>query len=234
MINRLRLRAFLQPEFQIQKMCFKTEEDVVPFYNYVSTYFAGYQERIFGIHPFDSCILTKFEDNIEIVSLLPSTCASNAPQLLYRASRDGWGLDAFLLKCKGKVNTITVIKSTEGNVFGGYLDSSWQISLNIASNHAFLFFLKHDEQLASSIKMSLRNAGGYVAYATTAHYGFGCKTFGIVDLNISSNANSNMDSFTNFGRKYEHLSNHSDPTYRDGKRRNFQAIEIEVFELMSK
>ena len=237
MINRLRLRAFLQPEFQIQKMCFKTEEDVVPFYNYVSTYFAGYKERIFGIHPFDSCILTKFEDNIDIVSLLPSTCASNAPQLLYRASRDGWGLDAFLLKCKGKVNTITVIKSTEGNVFGGYLDSSWQISLNIASNHAFLFFLKHDEQLASSIKMSLTNAfgvGGYVAYATTAHYGFGCKKERKYDLHISSNANSNKKSFTSFGGIYDNLSNHSDPTHSDRKRRCFQAIEIEVFELMSK
>jgi len=189
-------------------------------------------EFILGNRAFDSCILTKIEDKIEILSLLPSTCPSSAPQLLYRASRDGWGADAFLLKCKGKVNTITVIKSTEGNVFGGYLDSSWKKSERIVSSHAFLFFLKHNEQLTSSKKMSVKDSGYFAAFISSQTYGFGVSKGIGFDLNISSNANLSASSSTKFGNNYENLSNHSDPTHSNGFIRYFQAVEIEVFELI--
>ena len=150
---------------------------------------------------------------------------------MYRASRDGWGADAFYSKCRDKVNTITVIKSTEGNVFGGYLDSSWQTN-NILSDHAFLFFLKHDEQLTSSIKMRLKYAGPYAAFNGANCYGFGQKLLGRFNLIIFSNANSNMKSYIIFDGQNENISNNFS-THMNAQKMKFQAAEIEVFELMS-
>ena len=63
-------------------------------------------------------------------------------QLLYRASRDGFGADDFHGKCDNKGATVTVITSREGYVFGGYADQSWtSAGTEVASSSAFLFSL---------------------------------------------------------------------------------------------
>ena len=74
------------------------------------------------------------------------------PMLLYRGSRDGFGGANFHSRCDGKANTLTLIRCTEGNVFGGYLGSSWSNhgglvgtstseKTNIPCPRAFLFSL---------------------------------------------------------------------------------------------
>ncbi len=40
--------------------------------------------------------------------------------LLYRASRDGFGAAQYHAKCDDITNTLTIIKTTEGYIFGAY------------------------------------------------------------------------------------------------------------------
>ncbi len=44
--------------------------------------------------------------------------------LIYRASQDGFEAAKFHAKCDNKPNTLFIIKSTDGNVFGGYNEAT--------------------------------------------------------------------------------------------------------------
>ena len=46
-------------------------------------------------------------------------------QLKYRASRNGFHSKDFHSKCDGIEETLDVIKTTNGNIFGGYTDKAW-------------------------------------------------------------------------------------------------------------
>ena len=46
-------------------------------------------------------------------------------KLLYRASRDGFSAANFHSKCDGNQNTLTIIRSNLGYVFGGYTQKPW-------------------------------------------------------------------------------------------------------------
>lgn len=64
-------------------------------------------------------------------------------KLLYRGSRDGYGAADFHSKCDERPNTITIIETTKGFIFGGYTQASWS-STNKGykfDSRAFLFSL---------------------------------------------------------------------------------------------
>ena len=44
---------------------------------------------------------------------------------MYCGSKDGWGADTFHKLCDQAELTLTVIKCTQGHIFGGYTDQSW-------------------------------------------------------------------------------------------------------------
>jgi len=50
------------------------------------------------------------------------------PEIAMRASCDGWTASDFHRMCDGKVATFTVVKSSDGYVFGGYSDVAWSQS----------------------------------------------------------------------------------------------------------
>jgi hypothetical protein len=54
--------------------------------------------------------------------------------LKYRASRDGFDSNDFHKKCDGIRNTLTVIKATSGNVFGGFTEKAWDSSGSIVND----------------------------------------------------------------------------------------------------
>ena len=63
--------------------------------------------------------------NVKIVRQLPILISRKKVQLLYKASRDGFGTNTFRSKCDGKSPTITFIKSNHGYLFGGYTQAQW-------------------------------------------------------------------------------------------------------------
>ncbi len=71
----------------------------------------------------DSLILT---DHVQIKHLL-TLCEFPLNQkwtLIYRASRDGFEASQFNTQCDNKPNTLILIKSTNGNIFGGYTEQT--------------------------------------------------------------------------------------------------------------
>jgi hypothetical protein len=71
-----------------------------------------------------SSILPKHDQINDLISL----CELEKYQkwtLIYRASQDGFEAAKFHSKCDKKLNTLIIVKSTSGNVFGGYTEQSW-------------------------------------------------------------------------------------------------------------
>ena len=46
-------------------------------------------------------------------------------KLIFRGSRDGFTGEAFHRLCDNSPNTISIIKSTEGKIFGGFASFKW-------------------------------------------------------------------------------------------------------------
>ena len=67
-------------------------------------------------------------------------------RLLYRASVDGYASVVFHQKCDNTPNTLTVIKSENGYVFGGFTPLTWDGCSGDKKDHkTFLFSLKNKE-----------------------------------------------------------------------------------------
>ena len=95
--------------------------------------------------------------------------------LLYRGSRDGFSSAAFHSRCDLKGRTLTIAKSTQGRVFGGYASVDWKAKYNDYrhDNKAFLF------SLTSLVKIELVDPHK----AIYSHDKF-LPTFGYDDLRI--------------------------------------------------
>ena len=100
----------------------------------------------------NSAIIKSSFDCDKIKEWLASVNKTTEPKLLYRASRHGWNACHFHRWCDSKGATITVVKCTEGNVFGGYTSKSWAspaICTAVTDNDTFLFSLKNKVDLGA-------------------------------------------------------------------------------------
>ena len=140
-------------------------------------------------------------------------------QLLYRASEDGFNSDNFHQKCDGIKNTLTIIKSTNGNIFGGYTGAAWSSSGDyISDTNSFIFSLINQSNDPFKAKCTDNQ---YEIVGNESHGPTYCSAF-----HISSNSNTNLNSFSSFG-SYIH-GTYGDAILAGSK--NFQTVEIEVFE----
>ena len=148
-------------------------------------------------------------------------------KLQYRATRDGFSAQNFHAKCDTTANTLTIIKSTNGNIFGGFTEKAWNSTgYYYKDQEAFIFSLVNKENKPFKIKCT---NGACAIFCHSIHgptFGFG------PDIRIVSGSNSNQDSFSNFGYSYKH----ADYQFESEKAQyilagsyNFQTLEIEVF-----
>jgi hypothetical protein len=145
--------------------------------------------------------------------------------LIYRASQDGFEAAKFHAKCDNKPNTLIIIKSTNGNVFGGYNEET----CHRRRLDSFLFSLINKLNEPKKINLSRNNRENrYLNRNETSGITFGNGH----DLNIADSSNTNTNSFSNLGHSYSH------PEYAYGSNEaksflagsfNFQVSEIEVF-----
>ena len=81
------------------------------------------------------------ETHRQILSWL-DTGAATKLELLYRASYDGWEGEDFHLRCDNNGPTVTVIRCTDGYLFGGFTSTAWASSdTYVACADAFIFLL---------------------------------------------------------------------------------------------
>jgi len=146
--------------------------------------------------------------------------------LLYRATLDGFSANAFHLKCDNHINTLTIIKTVDSYVFGGYTEAAWSSRDSFkADSNAFLFSLINDEKQSRILKCKMPQ------YAIECNSNLG-PTFGRNDLHISNKSNENVFSHSNLGTAYNHpyfdYGTNEARKYLAGKF-SFQTVEIEVF-----
>ena len=147
----------------------------------------------------------------------------------YRGTRDGFSSESFRNKCVGVENTLTIIKSTSGNIFGGFAEKAW-VSSNqwIVDPKAYIFSIVNKDN--KPFKADSNNNGA-IYYHTSYGPAFGGAGKGS-EMYISSDSNINQSSYCNFGSSYKH----SDYQFGTEKTKtilagsyNFQTVEIEVF-----
>ena len=145
---------------------------------------------------------------------------------LYKASVDGFSSQEFHSKCDNHTNTLTIIKSTSSNIFGGYTGAAWSSSNDYATDqYSFIFSLINKLEKPLIIKCNDPKNAIYC----NSDYG---PCFGNDDIKISSSCDSNIDSKSNLGFTYvhddfEYGSNETKKFLADSYR--FQVAEIEVY-----
>ena len=164
-----------------------------------------------------------------LTSLIGTNFDISKKTLLYRATRDGFTSSSFHLKCNNKSNTLTIIQTSLGYVFGGYTSAIWGSSNSYKTDSsAFLFSLINRENRPYK---SFVKSPGSSAIFDYASYG---PTFGgWYDLHIADNSNSNTNSYSNWGHSYLSLYTYSTiqaQSFFAGSK-YFQVKEIEVFQI---
>ena len=177
----------------------------------------------------NSNILSKHQSS-QIESWLSEDGVSGDLELLYQGSRDGWKASDFHAKCDNKGATITVIRSSDGFIFGGFSDKPWKSSGGVwcESDKAFLFSLKSPSNEVGMAKMRIKQNG--CSNAIYHYYTLGPTFGGGHDLRISNKPNNNSNSCSNLGVTYELPSGQTD-TFLAGSK-NFKVSEIEVFQII--
>ena len=169
-------------------------------------------------------------------------------KLLYRASVDGFKAVDFHAKCDDVPNTLTVVKSLNNFVFGGFTSQTWtnKATIHKTDEQAFLFSLKNATKKAERIPKKPGQNAIKCDPATGANF---CELF------ISDCSDSNTKSYTSIGSTYlssqivtKHVQNNNNCAYIENNnqgftvqenlhllagKNNFQVSEIEVFALSS-
>ena len=113
-----------------------------------------------------------------------------------------------------KWNTLTIIKSKNGSIFGGYLDKAWDsIDAWRCDCNAFLYSLINKNNKPFKAKIYSRD-GFNAINCNPLHgpiFGSGC------DIFISTSSKINSNSYCNFGYTYRH------PDYR------YQSTELNLY-----
>jgi hypothetical protein len=169
----------------------------------------------------------------KIISAVPQIfCAlrGQALRLLYRGSRDGFEASAFHGRCDGHPNTITLICSTTGCIFGGYTPLAWNSRNGYVpdpSEKTFIFTLKNPHNLPARI-YKLKDA--QYAINDQAQYG---PTFGCNAVYVCDKCQSSTSSYSNVNIHYVNDTGIQGLQVLTGAK-NFTVKEIEVFEVISR
>jgi hypothetical protein len=151
--------------------------------------------------------------------------------LVYRGTLDGFGAADFHRKCDGVGKTVTIVKTTNGNIFGGYTDKLWCSSKDGKSqndNYSFIFSLVN-EQNKPFIAPAKKNSGAI----------WSCQSYGPCfgnnngyDFKIESDSDKNRNSTSHMGKGYQHKDypcELKESEYILAGSPKFQTLEIEVF-----
>ena len=116
----------------------------------------------------DSVILSTLDQN-NLLSLINKT--DKVFRLAYRASRDGWRATDFHNHCNFIPNTLTVIKSTTGYIFGGFINGQWNSYSQLFNSDPYSFLYTFTNPSNTPAVMKMKNSDGANAFYTDDSYG---------------------------------------------------------------
>ncbi|TNV80144.1 hypothetical protein FGO68_gene11162 [Halteria grandinella] len=140
--------------------------------------------------------------------------------LLYRGSVDTFRVSAFHTKCDYKSNTLSIIKTTEGKIMGGFTTQTWDHSGEKQDNQAWLFNID-----APTIFRFKQGSGQAIGALSSYGPAFGSG----YDLIIYDNCNSNCNSYVS-GSSYEYSGGVGNLLLTQGQVK-FRVKEIEVYQV---
>lgn len=119
-------------------------------------------------------------------------------RLIYKASIDGFAAHDFHSKCDGHEGTLTIIKTTNSFIFGGYAEEAWSSSDGYKTDdRAFIFSLVNRE-VPLKIPCSKNRCALYCHISCGPSFGDGC------DIFTENNSNILPNSYANLGDSYKH------------------------------
>ncbi|CAF3384490.1 unnamed protein product [Rotaria sp. Silwood2] len=149
-------------------------------------------------------------------------------ELIYKASHDGFDANAFHSRCNHQGPTMTIIKSKDNYLFGGYTAIPWTSDISYKNDtSAFLFTLTNPYNIPST-KYLINPA--HTEYAVSHHSKYGPTFGGGHDVHLANGSNANNNSYVNFPYSYLDTTSKGNNTFTGA--RNFTASDIEVFKLV--
>jgi hypothetical protein len=148
-------------------------------------------------------------------------------ELIYKASRDGFDANAFHSRCDNKGPTMTIVRSNNGYLCGGYTSVGWPSVHGSYQNdaQAFLFTLINPHNIPpTQYKINPEKT----ARALLCNSSFG-PLFGGNDIHLVANSNSNNNSYINFPSTYVDTTGKGNNTFTGAPK--FTTADIEVFKL---
>jgi hypothetical protein len=138
----------------------------------------------------------------------------------YRGSRDGSSSSSFHARCDHVGPTITIVRSSNGYLFGGYNPNSWSCSQGYQSGGgSFLFTLTNPNSQSPTALYNVKSGNG--PYDNS---GYGPTWGGGHDLHIG---NGWSGSYSNLSHSYNDPTGSGNNLFTGS--RNFGVSEIEVF-----
>ena len=168
----------------------------------------------------DSKIITNFSQINLIKSGIKNANNKVIFKLLFRGTRDGQKVADFHKYCDGIPNTLSIIQTSKGYIFGGYNEKNWNSSSGCVQDpNAFIFSLDY-----MKIYKPKNGNTGYI-HCASDHGPYFCDTIGMVNNYFSSNGHYEQDINNHYGggeqnKKYE--LNHGE--------QHFYGREVEVFQ----
>lgn len=170
----------------------------------------------------DSKILAKFED-YQFIEKIYRDSDKNfinkklKMKLLYRVSRDGDGSSTFHQKCDNIKDTVTLVKTKNDLIFGGYTNETWNGDGYKKDDKAFCFSI--------DLKKKYNNKKTDLSIYCNKGYGpsFGNALFWIYDNCLSKGG------FMNDGlnQRYDNQIKENEINFGNGK---FKVTDVEVYE----
>ncbi len=128
--------------------------------------------------------------------------------LKYRGSRDGFSAHKFHSICDGITETLTVIKTTNGNIFGGFAEQAWGSQGNVTDENAYIYSLinKENNPFKALFQTSYRND----VYNDNGHNIYECSNCGYNNNNEYNAYGYNNNEYNAYGyNDYNNIDNTS-------------------------
>ena len=143
----------------------------------------------------------------------------------------GFGSDVFHSRCDGKPNTLLIVKSTTGYIFGGYTSTAWSsVDGYKIDKTAFLFTLTNPANMTLKLNLKAENEEKAVYHNSGNGPIFGAGR----DLCFHDQSNTNSDSHVSsvsYDAPNGQTGDAAGIFYHGGSTKYFQTVDVEVYQI---
>ena len=141
--------------------------------------------------------------------------------LIFKGTRDGFGAPKFHQLCDNKGPTLTVVKSDQNEIFGGFTKASWGSKPDGYTEDASAFI--YSVTMKQKCKVTKSADAIYCSPDRLV-------SFGLYDIDMLTDSNLNMNSDSKPDKYITPQKNGVNSTISGGNT-NFKSIEIEVYQI---